>query len=625
MVAFVSATPNPVVFTWPDITEGRRLDVDVGWATGDNRPGRVTIAIDGVARPPVPAAGAPSGTTRFQIGSGQSATAELTSLDGRTSYGLTTITTAKDALASYMTDPDRTFIQKLNVSVGVDSLAVSFTTPKDAVGFLLLRRRDTGIAVAAPMEPDFGQQHHLSVTGLAQDTTYDLSVIALRPNAQGGVTLGSGAKNPTEAAAVTTGSRTVTVFFDSISVRNDSDPGGTGELHFALGAGGVVPSTDFGQAYFDDEDFGDGGERAVGLSVAGPRAPVLIWIRADGYDDDGGFFTGVGVGGFVRGMTPAGTHGEEFSGLARAEVTVWVDTNELAAGRRVPVVLETGSFALAYTVFAAVQVERRPGTVRFLDLRPLPQRPRLPFGRRLRDSMALTARRRVPIGSPRGQVRASLLPPDGALALVRATGSPGRNEELVELGIVPTVAVAIEDAAGRGWVFAADAQARVLALSADADGPAPDDPLPVRAVGLAVAAPHDRLILVAVDPDGVLWTVDVADGRAVTDPRPIGERITAELTTLTSGSGAVSVFARRDDGQIVHRRLSSADEPRDGRWDELGLVGPGELSAEWVDDGSGVLVHVVLPAGGETAEAVLYWPSYPEPNAWSDWAGVPAP
>jgi hypothetical protein len=624
MVAIVTATPNPVVFSWPDLQQGRLVDVDVVWDTGDQRPGQVTVAIAGVPNKPVPAAGAPTGSTRFQIGFGQSATAELKSPDGRTSYGLTTITTVMDALAAYMTDPDRTFIRNLNVSVGIESLTVTFTTPDEAVGFLLLRQRNTGVAVAAPMEPDFGRQHRLAVPNLAQDTEYDLSVIALQRNAQGGVTLGSGAKNPTRAFAVTTGSRTVTVFFDSISVRNDSDPGGTGELHFALSAGGVLPSTDFGQAYFDDEDFGDGGERAVGSSVLGPRAPTLIWVRADGYDDDGGFFTGVGVGGFVRGMTPAGTHGEESSGLARAEVTVWVDTDACASGRRVPLVLETGSFALAYTVFGAVQVDRRPGTATTLDRRPLPQRKRLSLDRRLRDSMTLKPRRRAPFGSSRGGIRASLLPPDGALALMRASGSPGRTDEVVELDIVPTVAVAVEDAAGRGWVFVADAEARVRALPADADGPRPDDPLPVRAVALAAAAPDDRIALFAADPDGVLWTVDVVDGRATGDPRRIGRRITAELTTLTSDSGAVSVFACRDDGQVVHRLLRSADEPGDGRWDELGAVGVGELSVEWVDDGAGLLLHVLGPAG-EAVETVLYWPQYPDPGTRRDWAPVAAP
>lgn len=625
MVAVVTATPNPVVFTWPDIAQQRMLDVDVGWDTGDKRPGRVTIAVDGKVRPPVPAAGAASGTTRFQIGLGQTATAELTSVDGKTSFGLTTITTQKDPLAAYMTDPDRTFIQKLNVSVGIESIAVTFTTADVAFGHLLVRRRDTGAVVAAPMEPDFGLHHRLTVPNLAQQTVYDVQVIALRRNAQGGVTLGSGARNPTRSVAVTTGVRTVTVFFDSIWVRNDSDPGGTGELHFALGAGGVIPSTDFGPAFFDDRDFGDGDVREVGRSVVGPRAPRQIWVRADGYDDDGGFFTGVGVGGFRRGMTPPGTDGAEHDGLARAEVTVWVDTDELATGRRVPLTLETGSFAFAYTVFAAVQVDRRPGQVKFLDGQVLPQRPRLPLDPRVRDSIMLTARRRALFGSPRGQVAASLLPPDGALAVLRATGSTDRIDEVVEFELVPTVAVAIADAAGRGWVFAADAQARVFAVPADSDGPLPGDPLPVRAVGLQVAAPTGRLVLLTADPDGVLWIVGLSDGRAVGDPRPIGRRISAELTTLTSDSGAVSVFALRNDGQVVHRLLRPADDAGDGPWDELGDVGVGELSAEWVADGAGLLLHVGLPGGGEVAEAVLYWPRYPEPDGRSEWALVPAP
>ena len=619
MVAIVTATPNPVVFSWPDVQGERLRDVDVVWDTGDNRSGQVTVTMGDKQ---IKSNTGRTGTVRFQIGFGKKASANLVGADGR-NYGYTEITTRPDALADYMID--QAFIRKLNVSVGSDSLAVTFTTEDDAVGFLLVRSRATGIAVAAPMEPDFGRQHRLSVPALAQETIYDLSVIALRRNAQGGVTLGSGAKNPTELVTITTGSRTVTAFFDSISVHNDSDPGGSGELHFGLSAGGVIPATDFGMEFFDDVDFGDGGERAVGRSVTGRRAPHHIWVRADGYDDDGGFFTGVGVGGFVRGMTPVGTHGEESGGLARAEVTVWVDTDELASGRRVPVMLQTGSFALSYTVFAAVQVDRRPGTATFLDLRPLPQRRRLPLGRPLRDSMTVTARRRVPFGGAPGAVRASLLPPDGALALLRASGSPDRNDEVVELGVVPTVAVAIEDAAGRGWVFAVDAESRVLVLGVDADGPARPDPLPVRAVGLAVAAPDDRVALFAADPDGVLWTVDLADGRPVADPRRIGRRISAELTTLTSDTGAVSIIACRDDGQVIHRLLRSADEPGDGRWDELGAVGVGELSAEWVDDGAGLLLHVGLPRGGEAAEAVLYWPRYPDADGRTDWTLVPAP
>ena len=44
-----------------------------------------------------------------------------------------------------------------------------------------------------------------------------------------------------------------------------------------------------------------------------------------------------------------------------------------------------------------------------------------------------------------------------------------------------------------------------------------------------------------------------------------------------------------------------------------------------MDDGAGLLLHVGLPRGGEAAEAVLYWPRYPDADGRTDWTLVPAP
>jgi len=143
MVAIVTATPNPVVFSWPDVQQGHLRDVDVVWDTGDNRPGQVTITVgDKQAK----SATAPTGTVRFQIGFGDTARANLVGTDGR-NYGYTEINTRPDPLADYMIG--RAFIRKLNVSVGVDSLTVTFTTADDAVGFLLVRSRATASQGAA--------------------------------------------------------------------------------------------------------------------------------------------------------------------------------------------------------------------------------------------------------------------------------------------------------------------------------------------------------------------------------------------------------------------------------------------------------------------------------------------
>ena len=371
MCAYLSASPNPVEFSYQKVRGGSPRTVRVAWPA--TVPKAKIVVSAGTVTLPVTLESTkvqdhPSGLFRatFPIRLGQTAVVSLFSGNAATPVGSVTVTTRKDAMAAYLTDPHPFVIRDLAVELGVEEVTVRFSTSIATVGWVILRRKDDPSVVHDSMGSWFQLQHSHRIPLLAQGTTYRLTVIALKSDAQGRITLGSDAGNPTVLGTVTTGMRSVHVEFNRLLVRNDSDPGGTGELSFGFGAGSVERQQLYPPAHFyDNDDLGDGQVVGLGRHVTADRASRWLWLQANGYDDDSGFRPGSGIG--VAGTGPTfvlpGTSGDETDDVTTAGVTRWIDTDTLASGQRTAVDLATGDFALAYTVFSALTVTRRPGSV----------------------------------------------------------------------------------------------------------------------------------------------------------------------------------------------------------------------------------------------------------------------
>jgi hypothetical protein len=623
MVAFLSVSPNPVEFSWPDITLKRTRDVTVKWATGENRAGRVTVSTGGQPVTLPPAAGSLSGEAKFPIELGRSATVEFRSVDGSTTYQTVTVTTKKDAQAQYITDPDRSFIRSLNVLAGIDSVRVSFLTPEPAVASITLRRRDNGSIVAAPMEPFFSQQHMLSVPNLPQETEFDLKVVALRRNADNTVTVGDGAKNPTVSGALITGSRTVYVDFDLLWMRNDSDPRGSGEISLAVGAGGTFPASDFETPlYYHFEALADGGERPLSGTITGHRAPRTVWVMADGQDDDSDIFGGITLRGHDIEYGPPGTDGREDDYVTWAYARAWVDTDTMAEGRSVPLVVATGNFAIAFTVFGSVRVERRNGRVDFPGLRLHRVRPDY---RRYRKASPVLGLLAALFPRRKGSLRVSTAP-DGAVIVTSTDGHRTGRQELTDLGAFAGPVISLEDSTEQVWVFGTGEDGQVSAFRVPTgftDASPEHRMLGGSVVALTAAATDRRIELFGVNGAGILSRLSLDLNGTAAEWEAIGDGFVGDLAAVATDLGGPAVFCRRDDGQVVHR-LFVAGERRDndGAWDDLAVAPDGVLAADWVDDGRSILLR---STASDHSEAVLYWPRYPEADAATEWYLVPAP
>ena len=615
MVAILNA-PDIVEFTWAQVKGNSPRQVAVDWDTGSNIKGQVTVQVSGHAPgPPIPPAGVVRGNTAFVIRLGESATVTLQSLDGRTTLGVRTVQTRMDAVAQHMTD--LMFIQDLRVDVGVDTLTVTFSTPQPAVGAMKVRPIVDGKAgnpVAFPMEQHGKQQHSLSALNLAQGTDFTVEVLGLRLDGLGRVTLGDGANNPSRLVRITTGTRSVNVFFDSIHLDNDSDSGGSGETTFAFGAGGVLDQSLWGQEFFDDDDFGDGGDRDLNRVIHRDRAPSWIWAGAFGYDSDGSFWTGsLGIVGIAMSFAGPGTHGRETTDTASADVFDWFDTNQFASGRRIPITLKTGSFAFAFTVTAAIQVIRNPGVRHGVAL----GKGRVKDRTHLRDGAHLQVGK-VLGGFGRGMSARIARPAVDTVVVASALRPTDEPNQVVEISMPAGGDPVLVGDGDDLHLFALDEGGSVLGWTLRADR-APGDPVQFggSSNSLAAAGTTGGIRLFGVDDDHRLMTRSAADDQW----SAIGDEITG-TPALWVHEDWVSVVGRRDDGRVVHARLTAPDWGGAGvRWEDLGTAPDGALVVEAAVD-SGV---VVRSEAQDRSGALLHWPGYPDPDRRTEWFEVPAP
>lgn len=637
MVAFISAVPNPVIFTYPDVRLSRQRDVSVGWDTGDKAvKGRVYRSVGGAAEVAVPGAPSTAGSTTEKIALGQVVDYVLRRAADNYEFGRTTVTTKKDALAEYLTDPDRGFIFNLNVDPRVETVFVAFQSKRAAVPYVEVRRHDNGQLVDSWMGSDFRQQHARELNGFGagfpQETLLDLRIMALKDAGGGRVALGSGANNPEVRGSVTTGSRTVSFSFDRVHVRNDGDPAGAGEFTFTFGVGDVVTRRPLGPVpTWGEGDIPAGYDRDLNRVIAVEHAPRRMWAQVVGREDDGSFGDflghptglGVGVGGGPAFDVP-GSSGFEVAEGAVAWVTQHFDLEE-APDRQLPFVMSTGNFAIAFDVYGSTRVTRRRGQNHFTGLRLGRVRKRLPF----HDRIDVTTKV-LPVGSSRSAVRPDgvatvMLGPDASV-VVRLVNPRTSTGMLFDAGGRFEESITVVNTERELYVLGVTPAGQLLARDLGSIPPEGEwMPLGDRLAGPVCAVNRGSCVdVLARDEEGNVQHLVLGRGAAHGWTR-LGGPVMGPVAATTTAAGELAVFGLGPRGDIVHQRLTGDARwvPGEGKWEsvcraDVGPASDAAIHVEWV---SAADLVVSVTASDELVGAVL-WQDFPRPEGRGEWTPV---
>lgn len=646
MVAFITVSQNPVIFKYSDVVLHHLVDFTVEWDTGDPAvKARLSRSLNGGAEAVLPGAPVRVGVMTQQIGLDQVLTFILRRASNAAEIGRVTVTTQKNALAQAMTDPDLGFIYGLKVQPLVDTIAVDFQTKQPAFPYVEIRRQDNGELVDSWMGGHLQQQHANVFSGfgrgLAQDTAFDMRIVALKDVGGGHVVLGSGAKNPEIKGSVTTGARTVTFVFDLIHVRTDGDPDGAGEFTFWFGVGDVATQQKLGSApQWGEGDISAGGDREVARTVTIEHAPRRMWAQVLAWEDDTSFgdFLGHPLGlGFGEptgtGYALPGSDSYEVDEGSAAWVTSHFDTDETTSDRQRGFEMSTGNFSIAYDVFGWFTVARRNGVNNFKGL----ALGRVPHRATVTDRLQLRSRALVPGHTQRVSLAAASgvlsISPEGSV-LLRVTDPLAQAGYVTDLGGCFHGSVTIvspKSDAVHVLGITHDGEAVVRSLAAE---PAEGGWCQLGGTftgAITAAARGDVVDVLAHDAEGHLFHRTLAThapGCGSAHPgewQRLGGDLAGPAVAIGTAGGDLAVLALARDGRILHQRLSPAGgwSPGDERWDELGRLGEAArdsltIAVEWASEAA----LVVSAFDGDDLIGALLWHDYPHPDPEAKW--VPA-
>jgi len=265
MAASITASPNPVGFWSPS----DKRTTTISWDTGGAGHGYVNVTLDvGPEQPFDVGANTGKHSKDFStpdLALGHSYTFTLHREDNDKVLAKVAVTT--EDLEQRLLDQTSEWamqqramggapqaVTDLTVAAGVDTVRISFRTVQPTIPSVTVTAAD-GTQVASWL-PLFGglQTQHECILGrnipLDQQTSYRLRIVAS----------GSYFGKPHDAVVTqtfTTGSRKVTLFFDSINVRKDGDPAGAGEFEFYFRAGDSDGGAQLGYAVWGEGDISD--------------------------------------------------------------------------------------------------------------------------------------------------------------------------------------------------------------------------------------------------------------------------------------------------------------------------------------------------------------------------------
>jgi hypothetical protein len=641
MVAFIGVTPDPVMFRLTDVRFNRALDINVGWDTGQPAvKGRVFRSLNGGAEVRLPGPDLTSGTRTEKILLGQTLRFVLRNAAGGQEIANYTVTTKKDPLAEYMTDPDLGFIFRLNVQPLVDTVWIAFETAQPAVPYLEVRRHDNGELADGWMgSGGFQKQHQRELNALGngypQDTTFDFQLVAMKDIGGGRIAFGSGAPhNPEIRGTFTTGSRTTTFFFDNIYVRNDGDPNSWGEFQFKFGVGDVVTRERLGPVESWDKDLFTGATGTLNKVITIDHAPRWMWVQVKSWEDDSFLGTGVGRPATSPYFAAPGSGGYEVADGSYTWVTIHIDTNDNASDSFQPFHMVSGNFSTAYNIYGRFQVLRRNGTahhtggIQFLGRRKVPPKRSRP----LEHSRMLEHGRTEAVGRGAGHTSMSL-GPTGAV-FVR-TYQPGTQVGyLADLGGEFRTPVTLVAAAHETlYVVGLNPRGEVVVQTLA------DDSQPKREwtnlggafTGSVTGVLRGRFVdLLASDAKGQIFhrTLPTDGSQNGEHWRRIGSGVRGAVTAVVASQSELAVFGLADDGRLLHRRHTFDGEWRPIERDDWQVLGAtdratasrGIIRAHWETE-TDLIVSAFVD--DELAGALL-WAGYPEPDGATDWHPVEA-
>lgn len=638
MVAVLSAFPYEAIFNYADVVLHRPIDVNVNWDTGDPAvKGRVFRSVDGTTEKALTGAALRQGNTTDKISLNEVLTLVLRNEANHQELARTSVTTGKDALATYMTDPNLLFIYALQVNPGVETIGISFQTKQPAVPYIEIRRHDSGELVDSWMGGSFRQQHAREFDGwgrgLPQETMFDVRIAALKDIGGGRVRMGSGAHNPEVRGAVTTGSRTVSFLFDLIYVRRDGDPNSPGEFTFTFGVGDVATRQQLGPTKaWGEGSIADGGQRDISKTITVHHAPRWMWAQVNAFEDDSDPIQDALLGHEplmeAPVYAPPGSNGHEYSIGAFANVTEHFDTDQTASGRLRPFTLSTGEFAIAYEVSGSMRVIRQNGTNHFRGMALGRVKTPPGFRERARSHSVTLAggqMRAVRLAqglatvnlSPEGRVIVRTVDPRTGAGSVVDLG--GCFDESVTLVASPRDTLHVFGLAPSGEVIA-----RTLTPGSTTEG----DWIQLGGTftGRVTCVAREGLVhLLVRDGEGQVWHRTYPACGDDEHWTRIGGGAAGAIAATGTPAGDLAVLALDREGRILHKRLTAEGEwtPPLDDWDVVCRVdersaAEGTPAVHWATD-KDLIVSVFV--GDELAGAVM-WCDYPEQKDKSEWVPV---
>ncbi len=237
--------------------------------------------------------------------------------------------------------------------------------------------------------------------------------------------------------------------------------------------------------------------------------------------------------------------------------------------------MKTGSFAFAFTVTAAIQVIRNPGVRHGVAL----GKGRVKDRTHLRDGAHLQVGK-VLGGFGRGMSARIARPAVDTVVVASALRPTDEPNQVVEIRLPAGGDPVLVGDGDDLHLFALDEGGSVLGWTLRADR-APGDPVQFGGslTSLAAAGTTGGIRLFGVDDDHRLMTRSAADD----EWSAIGDEITG-TPALWVHEDWVSVVGRRDDGRVVHARLTAPDgaEPACvGRIWELRRTEPWSSRPRW--------------------------------------------
>jgi hypothetical protein len=637
----ISASPNPVEFGLLAGPIGPRT-TRITWNADPNTRGRVCVSVDGGTEGPFDGDaqnGRASGTkeyTGIQLGHTYEFRLKQTNTAQTLLASVKVTTKKKAALPGAVVDTVQKAVQgvqdihNLTVAPAVDSVTFTFRTRQPCSPWIFITDPADTFVDGSPGNTAKSTVHRMVFEGffgspLAQDTEFRYRIVAdALPGSMG----------PSKYATTgrfRTGSRTADITLEKIFVRNDGDPGwkGAGEFTFRFGAGDAATGNSLGNEVeqLGELDVSAGADVRFKRQIHIPHAPRGLWLTVVGNEDDSEFYPGARLVFFGEASfdTP-GSKGFEDQDHATATVTEHFVIGDILDGtKEIPIVMPTGSFAIAFTVLGKLEVEARRGEWRGFDAAG-PLRPRA------WSQISVVGSSRPGDHAKRvvlqGKGHKVVVDSDGAVyqqALGGDRSLPGPWRCLGGRFIGPVTAVALPGA--RVAVFGLGDDGTVLYRTDGADPPKDADwhSLGGTFVGsIAAASQGDGVVeLFTTDADGTVFhgSFDAAAAEHRGDWQPFGIGARGALAALTSPRDGLSLFALGADGAVFYKRREPGGEWRPGgrEWASLGVASDGLLSAEPWAKGKGLLMAVV--AADETVR-VLPWPDYPEGTANEGWQVV---